>query len=295
MHSVFILFIILTVLYVVFYSSFNSKSYGYPYNKIQNNSIIGGYFNRTDKGNSQDESTVLYIRKFAVEKKGTTFKGFDILFLIDATASMSPYIESVKQTIKTIVEDSKKEIIRLKASEDSIRFAIVAYRDHPPQDKSWITSISDFNSAQETLAFLNNLRAQGGGDMPEAVFDGINAALYNVSWRQDSEKSIIMALDSPPHGKRFSDESTYECPSGLHEDKLLPKMREMKIDLSIIKLTDYLDKMITYFSQYINIEIFKSQIFENRHAYSESEYTRHSSEYISGSYSYKYKRRLEEL
>ena len=130
--------------------------------------------------------------------------------------------------------------------------------------------------------------------MPEAVLDGIEAALNQVQWKPESEKSIIMALDSPPHGKRFGNDDTFTY-TGLSEEKLLSKMREMKIDLSIIKLTSYLDQMIKVFSQYINIEIFKSKVFEERNKYSSVEYTEKVSEAFSSNYAGKYNKRFSEL
>ncbi len=51
----------------------------------------------------------------------------DLVFTMDCTGSMGPYIDSARNNIRLIVE----EII---ASEKSdIRLALVEYRDHPPQ------------------------------------------------------------------------------------------------------------------------------------------------------------------
>jgi len=286
--------------------NFGEPESPYSHKKSKSNETISShyigssfdkYHNNTTTTNPTEKSSVKYIQNFAIEKKATTYNGFDILFIIDATSSMSPYIFSVKETVKAIIEDSKNEIKRLNASEESIRFAIVAYRDHPPEDNTWVTKVSDFKNSKETIDFLNELTARGGGDMPEAVLDGINAALNEVQWRPESEKSIIMALDAPPHGERF-DQGNYnkkECPCGLHESTLLPKMREMKIDFSIIKLTNDINKMIDVFSQYINIEIFNSKVFEERSYHSSAEYNAYASKEIYSNYGNKYRKRLEEL
>ncbi len=51
----------------------------------------------------------------------------DLVFAMDCTGSMGPYIVSATDNIRSIVE----EII---VSENSdIRLALVEYRDHPPQ------------------------------------------------------------------------------------------------------------------------------------------------------------------
>ena len=40
----------------------------------------------------------------------------------------------------------------------------------------------DFTKHERAVVFLNNLKASGGNDIPEAMFDGLWEAL-NMSWR----------------------------------------------------------------------------------------------------------------
>ena len=54
-----------------------------------------------------------------------------------------------------------------------LRFAIVSYRDHPPQDSSYVTKINDFTDNYETIEFLKTISAGGGGDEPEAAHDAL--------------------------------------------------------------------------------------------------------------------------
>ena len=57
----------------------------------------------------------------------------DLLFIMDVTASQGPYIKNVIDSIETICGDIlKSDMVQ---SED-LRFGIVAFRDHPPQDYS---------------------------------------------------------------------------------------------------------------------------------------------------------------
>lgn len=51
----------------------------------------------------------------------------DLVFAMDCTGSMGPYIKSATDNIRSIVE----EIISSEKSD--IHFALVEYRDHPPQ------------------------------------------------------------------------------------------------------------------------------------------------------------------
>jgi hypothetical protein len=210
---------------------------------------------------NREEEKMIKIANFVEELKDReSYNGLDICFIIDSTSSMSSYIEGSKESIKTIIEDAQKSLKELQKDEDSLQFAIVAYRDHPPQDSTYVTKISNFNTAKATLDFLKDITAQGGGDLPEAVMDGLYDALYNVEWRANSEKFVFLILDSPPHGTRFNTQSDGfpdGCPCGHSEVTLLPRMREMKIDFTILKVTNDVDKMIEIFSQYINIDVFQ--------------------------------------
>ncbi|MFM7851163.1 MAG: hypothetical protein ACKO96_04415 [Flammeovirgaceae bacterium] len=47
-----------------------------------------------------------------------------------------------------------------------MRFAIVSYRDHPPQESSYVTQIKDFTDATDAIDYVNKLVASGGGDEP---------------------------------------------------------------------------------------------------------------------------------
>lgn len=42
----------------------------------------------------------------------------------------------------------------------------MTYRDHPPQDSSYVTKIQDFTSDYEAIKYVNTLTAEGGGDFP---------------------------------------------------------------------------------------------------------------------------------
>ncbi len=236
----------------------------------------------TKKGSTKKESTKndepeeIRIANFAEELKDrTNYDGMDICFVLDVTASMNPYIAGAKQSIQTIIDDAKKSLVELKAKDESLKFSIVAYRDHPPQDSSFVTKVCDFTNSDEAEKFLKELQAQGGGDQPEAVLDGIHDAIYNVNWREKSEKFMFLVLDSPPHGKQFGgygDGFPDGCPCGYTEGKLLSALREMKVDMTVIKIDTAIDKMINIFSQYINLDVFQPKIFKQRQNMSSDKY-----------------------
>lgn len=107
-------------------------------------------------------------------------------------------IASATQNIELICEEITKSD-KLPSAE-ALRLAIVAYRDHPPQDVSYVTKTLPFTSAvPEVKEFLKSLYASGGGDGPEAVTAAMKACL-DLDWRPNSSKMVVLIADAPPHG-----------------------------------------------------------------------------------------------
>lgn len=82
-----------------------------------------------------------------------------------------------------------------------LHVGLVEYRDHPPQDQSFVTRgyglTPDFGKMQK---IINRLKADGGGDAPEAVYDGVQGACTKMLWRQSSYRIVLLVGDAPPHG-----------------------------------------------------------------------------------------------
>ncbi len=93
--------------------------------------------------------------------KHAGFDKLDIVFCCDATGSMSSYITESKKTVRRIIEASK--VIK------DVKFRFVAYRDHPPQDNSFVTQSNpeNFSDSTAVITFIDRLTADGGGDGPE--------------------------------------------------------------------------------------------------------------------------------
>lgn len=118
----------------------------------------------------------------------------DIVFCVDCTGSMGAYIAAAQENINRIID-------QLVAHEKcDLRFGLVAYRDHPPQDSTYVTRVFPFSTARRTIK--NNvawMSADGGGDGPEAVTAGMHAVL-NMDWRKQCTKVCVLIADAPPHG-----------------------------------------------------------------------------------------------
>ena len=115
--------------------------------------------------------------------------------MLDATASMKKHIEAVKLEMKTLLETLLKSYI-------SIRVALILYRDY--YEDFVVREACVFTwDMDKFLNALNAVKVAGGGDIPEAVYEGAFLALRQ-SWRLRDEnvvKKIILIGDAPPHNK----------------------------------------------------------------------------------------------
>jgi Mg-chelatase subunit ChlD len=151
----------------------------------------------------------------------------DLAFAMDCTGSMGSYIESATQNIRAIVE----EIVTSEKSD--IHLALVEYRDHPPQDTTFVTRVHDFTSkVKEMKGWLEQCEAQGGGDTPEAVADALHDVL-KLSWRPEATKICILISDAPPHGldPNNGDGFPEGDPTGVDPIKTVREMAEKQITL----------------------------------------------------------------
>lgn len=160
---------------------------------------------------------------------GSSFRALDLAFAMDCTGSMGSYIDSAKNNIVQIVDT-------IVASERiDVRLAFIAYRDHPPQDSTFVTQVNNFTTSSYTMKnWLSAMSATGGGDTPEAVADALRDAL-NLTWRPASTKICVLIADAPPHGLGGSSDGFLNgCPSGIEPLQVVNKMAERGITLYVV-------------------------------------------------------------
>ncbi|KZT11893.1 vWA-like protein [Laetiporus sulphureus 93-53] len=125
-------------------------------------------------------------------------KMLDLVFVQDCTGSQGSYIASATRNIEEICNHIY-ESGKLQSHED-LRIGLVAFRDHPPQDHTYVTKNFGFSSdISQVHRDLSSLYASGGGDGPEAVTAALAEAL-KMDWRPNASKMIVLIADAPPHG-----------------------------------------------------------------------------------------------
>jgi Mg-chelatase subunit ChlD len=121
----------------------------------------------------------------------------DVAFVLDTTGSMGDEIDVVKDKIVEIARN-----ISAGQPRPDVRFAIVAYRD---RGDAYVTRAFQFSreiaQVQKTLA---SLTAEGGGDEPEAVAEGLYAAVHELQWdfAKSTARMIFLIGDAGPQQYR---------------------------------------------------------------------------------------------
>ena len=145
-----------------------------------------------------------------MERIGLPPTRLDVAFVVDTTGSMKDDIRAVKDSLFEIVEKIVSRTENLQ-----IRFAIVSYRDHPPQDRTYVTRVFDFtDQIKKVHREISKLKPSEGGDTPEAVADGLYDARTKLSWTSDAYKVLLLVGDAPPHGRKYNSLSDDYFPDG---------------------------------------------------------------------------------
>ncbi|KIO02675.1 hypothetical protein M404DRAFT_147240 [Pisolithus tinctorius Marx 270] len=138
------------------------------------------------------------VQQHSQKHADTGNKMLDLVFVQDCTGSQGSYISSATRNIQEICAHIF-ESGKLQSPED-LRVGLVAFRDHPPQDHTYVTKNFGFSSdISKVQRDLSGLYASGGGDGPEAVTAALAEAL-NMDWRERASKMIVLIADAPPHG-----------------------------------------------------------------------------------------------
>ena len=121
-----------------------------------------------------------------------TTVNLDVMFLIDATGSMSDEIFQLKENIRAIAAQ-----IDALPSQPNVRFGMVTYRD---REDAYLTQVTDFTPDVESFAnALAQVQAEGGGDYPEDLNEALYQSIHQTEWRIENTVSLIfLVADAPP-------------------------------------------------------------------------------------------------
>lgn len=134
-----------------------------------------------------------------------------VVFVIDSSISMQPYIDRTKEAINTIYKSIEQENLN-----DSVQFGIISFRGdsklRPGLDytaKMYLkpgdaTSAADFNKAVGSLEQAKVSSAQ----FSEDSYAGINMALQDIDWNNYGGRYIVLITDAGAIDAQDSQSST---------------------------------------------------------------------------------------
>lgn len=122
----------------------------------------------------------------------TASPNVDVMFVLDATRSMADEFDRLRRAIRDVVDQAGQLPAR-----PALRWGLTVYRD---QDELFLTRTFDLSSQSDRFAAaLEEVRAGGGGDTPDALAAGLSDALSTPSWRDDAIKLVVLITDAPAH------------------------------------------------------------------------------------------------
>ncbi|MGH7905136.1 MAG: FHA domain-containing protein [Candidatus Binataceae bacterium] len=120
----------------------------------------------------------------------------DIVFVMDVTESMQPYIDAVKQNMIAFARD-------LGANNRDYRLGLVTFEDYvvskyPDCNCAYRNTMT--SNVNQFISWVGSLHAGGGGDIPEDQLDAL-AYASKFPFRPEAQAILILITDAPPHHK----------------------------------------------------------------------------------------------
>ncbi|CAD8082046.1 unnamed protein product [Paramecium primaurelia] len=205
------------------------------------------------QNNIQKEQKVIQSQSIMISQvPDCEFGMVDCVFVVDTTGSMDPYLERTTEAVEMIINKIKQQSLE---EQVSVKFGLVCYRDHPPQELTYVTEVHDLCSRSEIISIIKQADCYGGGDGAEAALDGLNEAVKKISWRDSSTlpslRYIFHICDQPPHGKEFGGYSELwdeGCPCGLKPEEVVNRINRNEIHYRLIMANG---SMLQKFAQYL--------------------------------------------
>ena len=171
---------------------------------------------------SQDES----VAQGFVERAFDLYSaGVELVIVIDATGSMQGTINA---SVKALQDFSGL----MQGISPKFRMGLVEYRDHGDMKDGAKISEPLSKNIKKIQKELSRVRAGGGGDFPEAVFAGLQAAFgKKMGWQESANKLLVVVGDAPPHDGTMQEllalvRSAHDSPFGKEASSVVEHRRD---------------------------------------------------------------------
>ena len=157
-----------------------------------------------------------------------------LVFVIDSTLSMQPYIERTRKAVTTIFDTLEKADLL-----GQVNFGLVAYRDNlaaAPGLDYLVRTYVDLDEGRDADSFLSRLKSMrdasvSSRDFTEDAYAGVKQAIEQVNWLGHDARYIVLVTDA---GARDADDPLSS--TGLDADTLRQMAQEKGIAIFVLHL-----------------------------------------------------------
>ena len=153
----------------------------------------------------------------------------DIVFVMDLTRSMGPFVETTLEMLGNIANTFEEEA----AGGGSVRFGFWGYRDDPGlcegiefNTRNFTKDFQDVKTFLGTLRTINETKVDSI-DYAEDVFAGVSDAITQSKWRHGSVRTILLVGDAPGRAPGEEERESHEDPR--------PKGSESNMDAKALR------------------------------------------------------------
>ena len=122
-----------------------------------------------------------------------------VVFVVDASISMNPYIERTRQAVRQVYTQIEKEKLG-----DRVKFGLVAFRSNVKAvpGLEYVSKVyADPNTVKDGDDFLNKVADLSQAKVSSSLFDedsyaGVMAAIDSVDWRNFGARYVVLITDA---------------------------------------------------------------------------------------------------
>ncbi|HGG58607.1 MAG TPA: VWA domain-containing protein, partial [Gammaproteobacteria bacterium] len=131
---------------------------------------------------------------------GTDFRA-GVVFVVDATLSMGPYIDRTREAIRKIYRQLEKS-----GGSGRLRFGLIAFRDNVEAVKGldYVTrayaTLQQGGDARQFFALVDQVEPAtvSSQDFREDAYAGVKAALDDIDWKGVDARYVVLVTDAGP-------------------------------------------------------------------------------------------------
>ncbi|MEJ2620803.1 MAG: VWA domain-containing protein, partial [Candidatus Thiodiazotropha sp.] len=124
-----------------------------------------------------------------------------VVFVIDSTLSMDPYIDRTREAVRKIYDTITKEDLT-----GDVSFGLIAFRDNPeaaPGLEYLTKTYVDLEQGQNAESFfsqVSTLKAAtvSSRDFREDSYAGVNEAIAGINWQEQDARYVVLITDAGP-------------------------------------------------------------------------------------------------